>query len=80
MKSKVARLSDVSRRDPLQMYAGAGLLTDIPDAPRAVERFKFIRQAESLGLTLGEIRALLRCIASQSQRYGSVRQRTEVTQ
>jgi DNA-binding transcriptional MerR regulator len=51
----------------LHLYARAGLLEDVADATRFVVRVRFIEQARSLGLTLAEIRALLRC-ASSSRR------------
>lgn len=54
------RLKDNS----LHLYARAGLLEDVADATCFVVRVRFIQQARSLGLTLPEIRALLRCASS----------------
>lgn len=61
-----------SKDSSLQLYARAGLLEDVADATGFVIRVRFIQQARSLGLTLSEIRALLRC-ASSPQRVASLR-------
>jgi len=77
-------LSEFVQRNPLRVYARAGLLTDISDTAQAIDRFRFIDQALSLGLTLGEIHAPLRCVPSSTvrivDRRHSVIPQVEVTQ